>query len=343
MWFRTSAIIINITCYLKSFTTKRLINLVKLFGGYFFSRIVRKPVWITYPFALSIESSGFCQLQCPECPTGAAVLSREKGHMNLELFNKIIYEIKDYTFYLNLYFQGEPLLHPQIDKIISMAAKNRFYTTLSTNAQLIDKSMSRKIVASGLSRIIISLDGFSQEVYERYRRGGKVDKVKNAILRLIEAKKKAKSPLPLVVVQSLAFTHNKHEIPSIKEWCKATGVDKLEIKTAQINEFGDGSVKPDPQKSRYKNSSNPANSIPGTPYNHCWRQWSNPVITWDGQMVPCCYDKDAKYSLGNISNKTFNEIWQKNESKQFKHTILSFRNNIEMCRNCPEGRQWFFN
>lgn len=285
MWFRQSAFLNNELSYLKCLSLRRVLNLFKLFGGYFFSRIVQKPKWLGQPYAFSVEPSGHCQLRCPECPTGAAVLTRKKGNIDPVLFTKIINEIKEYTLYLNLYFQGEPLIHPQIDFLIRKADEARTYTTLSTNAQLLDKEMCQKLISSGLSRIVISLDGFSQEIYEQYRRGGNVEKVKNGILSLIEAREEENATNPLVVVQTLAFRHNKNEIKRIRDWCRSVGVDKLEIKSAQMNEFGDGSVKPAKEHSRYENV--PAESsfrLRKKAYNHCWRQWSNPVITW---MDPC--------------------------------------------------------
>ncbi|WP_291858632.1 radical SAM/SPASM domain-containing protein [Marinilabilia sp.] len=342
MWFQTSAIQYNARLYLKSLSIPRLLNLLKLVCGFFLSRIVGKPVCLAHPFALSLEPSGHCQLKCPECPTGAAVLSRKKGTMNIELLNKIIGETEKYTFYLNLYFQGEPLLHPHIGEFIEKAAENRIYTTISTNAQLLDEQMCRKLIASGLSRIVISLDGFSQKIYETYRRDGDVEKVKNGILMLIHARKEFGAFSPIIIVQVLAFDHNKHEIPVIRKWCKEVGVDKLEIKSAQINEFGDGTVQPAREKSRYQTSSVRKYKVPGHAYNHCWRQWSSAVITWNGLMVPCCYDKDARHILGNSNISTFSDILKSHESNTFKQSILFNRNKIGMCRNCPEGRKWFW-
>lgn len=118
--------------------------------------------------------------------------------------------------------------------------------------------MCKKLISSGLSRIIISLDGFSQEIYEQYRKGGDVQRVKKGISSLIGARKELHATNPIIVVQTLAFEHNKEEIEKIQKWCRSAGVDKLEIKTAQMNEFGDGSVKPAKDHSRYENISSGA-------------------------------------------------------------------------------------
>jgi len=292
------------------------------------------------PFALSVEPTPLCQLRCPECPTGAGKLTRPTGNMNLDLFSKIIEETYSFVFYLNLYFQGEPLLHPEIACFIRNAKQHKIYTTISTNGQKLDKKMASDLIDTGLSRIVISLDGTSQSVYETYRRNGQVETVKNGISELLKAREKRGAKHPLVVVQFLAFRHNRHELPKIKQWCREQGVDKLEIKRVQINEFGNGTVAPDLNKSRYKSRKNGKFQIKGQARNHCWRQWSSAAITWDGTMVPCCYDKNADHPMGNFANQSFDEIWFSLNAKQFRNAILTNRSSISICRNCPEGRRF---
>jgi radical SAM protein with 4Fe4S-binding SPASM domain len=340
MWFSASAFFSNVLQYRKSLTIARSINLLKLFAGFFASRIKGFPVLRAYPFAISVEPSGYCQLQCPECPTGAAVLSRPKGTMRLDLYNKLIDNLSKYTFYLNLYFQGEPLLNPAITPMIKRASEKNIYTAISTNGLLLTKTIGRQIAASGLSRIIISLDGFTQPVYEKYRKGGQVETVKNGILNLIEARNATRVQTPLIAVQFLAFRHNMHELPQIKEWCRQAGVDKLEIKTAQINNFGDKSVEAPASKTRYTLRPDDKLKIKGKAYNHCWRLMNSTVISWDGKMAPCCYDKNLNHSFGNISLSSASNVWKNQIANDFRKSILINRSSIEMCQNCPEGRSF---
>ncbi|WP_462317383.1 radical SAM/SPASM domain-containing protein [Marinilabilia sp.] len=340
MWFNVSAIFVNLSLYLRTFSLRRLFNLLKLGGSFFISRILQKPVCLTGPFALSIEPSGNCQLKCPECPTGAAVLSRPKGLMRTTLFEKTISETTNYLIHLNLYFQGEPLTHPKLSNFVRIASKKKIYTTISTNGLLLEEKTCHRLIKAGLSRIIVSLDGFSQPIYETYRRGGDVENVKRGILNLIEARSQLKKHHPLIIVQTLAFDHNNHEIPKIKKWCKQVGVDKLEVKSVQINDYGDGSVKPWEGNSRYEKNKNDSLALKGKAYNHCWRHWSSAVISWNGDVAPCCYDKDIEHNMGNTSTIDFNKIWKSHNYKNFKHKILNDRSTIKMCQNCPEGRNW---
>ena len=340
MWIRPLAIYINLRLYLRTITLFRLFNLLKLSLSFFLSRILKKPLGRAHPFALSIEPSGSCQLKCPECPTGAAILSRARGLMNTNTFEKILTETDRFLIYLNLYFQGEPLMHPKLHDLIKIASDRKIYTAISTNGLLLNKRLSQKIIESGLSRIIVSLDGFTQPVYEIYRKGGNVEEVKKGITNLIRARNEFNGIGPLIVVQTIAFEHNIPELNQIKAWCKKVGVDKLELKSAQINDFGDGSVKPWQKKSRYINNNNNGLILKGKIYNHCWRHWSSSVISWNGDVAPCCYDKDISHNMGNTSTFNFNKIWKNKKYRDFKYDILNHRSKIEMCRNCPEGRNW---
>jgi radical SAM protein with 4Fe4S-binding SPASM domain len=301
--------------YAKTLSPARVLNLLKLVTGFFLSRLLRRPKIKGHPFALSVEPSGYCQLQCPECPTGAAVLTRPKGLLNLDLFDKILTETAPYLIYLNLYFQGEPLIHPQIATMVAKAAQKNIYTHISTNGMLLDKRMCFD------------------------RKGGDADAVKNGVLRMIQARSELKQTNPHIVVQFLAFRHNMHELEQLKQWCGQAGVDKLKIKSAQLNDFGDGSIQPAKSKTRYKTTNRASYNLKGKAYNYCWRQWSSAVITRDGSVAPCCYDKDLAFNFGNISYLTLNDIWRGTDNRNFRKAILTQRSNIAMCNNCPEGRQ----
>lgn len=71
--------------------------------------------------------------------------------------------------------------------------------------------------------------------------------------------------------------------------------------------------------------------------NKCWKMWHSTVITWDGNVVPCCFDKDAIFVMGNLNNQLFSEIWKSNKYVNFRNRLLLNRNEIEMCKNCTEG------
>ena len=181
MWLSSRARIHNVHLYQKTVTGPRFLNFLRLLIGHYQNLLLKRRSIKARPFALSVEPTRYCQLRCPECPTGAGILHRSGGDMPIILFSEIIDETKHYIFHLNLYFQGEPLLHPEITQFVQKASENRIYTSISTNGQNLDTATCHELVKAGLSRIIISLDGLSQKTYETYRVNGDVEKVKNGI------------------------------------------------------------------------------------------------------------------------------------------------------------------
>lgn len=241
--------------------------------------------------------------------------------------------------YLTFYFQGEPYLNPEFLSMVHIANRHRIYTTTSTNAHFLDDTNARETVESGLDRLIISIDGASQETYESYRKEGDLTKVLEGTKNVLKWKKKLKSKSPKVVWQFLVVKPNEHEIPQVKKLAKEYGIDKVAFKTAQIYDYQNGSdLIPTIEKySRYKMNHDGTFSIKNKLENKCWKMWQSCVITWDGQVIPCCFDKDASHSMGNVFENSFEKIWHSKSYKSFRKALLTSRSEIEICKNCTEG------
>lgn len=290
------------------------------------------------PIAISIEPTTSCNLRCPECPSGLREFSRPTGMLEESLNTKVINELKNTLTYITYYFQGEPYLNPKFTEMVSHASANNIYTATSTNAHYLNDENCKKTIESGLSRLIISIDGVDQESYGKYRIGGKLDKVLEGTRNIVEWKRKMKSKTPFILWQFIVFKHNEDQVEKIKELGKEIGVDHVAIKTAQFYGYKDKfDLMPDNEKYRRYSESNGKAVIKNKMLNHCWRMWHACVITWDGLVAPCCFDKDASYQLGNVNKLAFKQVWQNEKYSTFRNLILKSRSNIDICRNCSEG------
>jgi radical SAM protein with 4Fe4S-binding SPASM domain len=258
-----------------------------------------------------------------------------------KLFEKIINELKHNLTYLTFYFQGEPFIHPSFLDLVKVASDARVYTATSTNGHFLNESVAKKVVESGLDRLIISLDGTSQETYEKYRIGGSLSKVMEGTKNVVKWKKKLGSSKPHIIFQFLIVRHNEHQIEEVKKLADTAGANEVKLKTAQIYDYEKGSpLMPSHEKySRYKKNKDGSYSIKNTLGNSCWRMWHSCVITWDGKVVPCCFDKDAEFVLGEVEKEDFARLWKNDSYKNFRKTLLTSRSQIEMCKNCSEGSQ----
>ncbi|MTI31723.1 radical SAM/SPASM domain-containing protein [Xanthovirga aplysinae] len=325
--------------FLSKLTAKRTINSLKIFLSFYLSKILKRSFHWGMPMSLSFEPTTSCNLRCPECPSGLRSFNRPTGMADPELFKQLINELHPQLLYLLLYFQGEPFLHPHFFEMIKLAHQKKIYTATSTNAHYLNEENARKTVESGLDRLIISIDGTTQETYEAYRIGGNLEKVIQGTKNIIKWKKKLKSKTPHVIFQFLVVRPNEHQIEEVKQLAKTLGVDEVGLKTAQIYNYENGSpLIPTQQKyARYKKASGDKYIIKSKLENHCWKMWHSSVVTQDGKIVPCCFDKDADHVLGSINKNSFKEVLKSPEYNSFRNNILAYRRKIEMCKNCTEG------
>jgi radical SAM protein with 4Fe4S-binding SPASM domain len=331
--------IIQAKYHLRNLTFGRFLNILKLWLGFHISKLTKRPFQLGMPSSIAIEPTTACNLGCPECPSGLRSFSRPTGNLNPELLGNLLDEIGPKLQYLTFYFQGEPFIHPKMNELIREASSRKIFSVTSTNAHFINEKTAKEIVSSGLNKLIISIDGTTQEVYEQYRKKGSLDKVITGTKCMLKARKEMKQKFPLVYFQFLVVRPNEHQIEEVHSLADELGVDGVLLKTAQVYDFEKGnSLIPTIEKySRYRKNPDGTWSIKNQLLNQCWKMWQSCVITWDGKVVPCCFDKDAKYTLGNIQEGSFSQIWKSAPYQNFRKSILKSRKEIDICKNCSEG------
>ncbi|MBM3436423.1 MAG: radical SAM protein [Bacteroidetes bacterium] len=320
-------------------TLTRIWNLILVGLSYYVTRISKRTIHWGNPYSISIEPTTSCNLRCPECPSGLRQFSRNTGMLSMDLYRKILGQLKDRLIYMILYFQGEPYLNPRFFEFIRFAKQDRIYTATSTNGHFLSDDNAKKTIESGLDRLIISLDGIGQQEYATYRIGGRYDIVIQGIRSLVRWKKELKSGTPHIIVQFIVFRSNEHQLGEVKKLCREIGVDELQFKTAQIYDYKKGNpLIPTLDKySRYRKMPDGSYEFKNKLPNRCFRMWSSCVITWDGITVPCCFDKDADHKMGDLKEKPFSEVWRSKMYYDFRTRVFTNRKQTGICQNCTEG------
>jgi len=324
---------------LKKLSFYKVLNFLKLAFSFYYSRWISEAKQLGLPVFVSIEPTTSCNLRCPQCPSGLREFTRPTGMLQSALFEKVILQLKKHLHSLTFYFQGEPYLNPDFLTMVAFANRQNIYTITSTNAHYLNEENCIQTILSKLDRLVISVDGLTQDVYEQYRIGGKLEKVIEGTKEILKQKKLLNSRTPHVVWQFVVFKPNQHQIEAVKKMGKELGVDEVKIKTAQIYDFENGhDLIPDLENySRYKKNNGGGFELKNKLLNQCWRMWQGCVITWDGSIVPCCFDKDAHHKIGNLQTETFQNIWFSSAYNHFRRSILKGRNEIDICNNCTEG------
>ena len=339
---------------------KRIGNQLRCYGSYALSLvgIVRVHHMPTF---LSVEPASICQLRCPECPVGMHATKRDSrtpARMPMSLYREVLRQAGATVHTIQFYFQGEPLLNPALPDMVKAAVARGIYTIVSTNAQALDRTMARRLVASGLHRIIISMDGLTQATYEAYRQGGDVEQAKRAIRYLQEARqeangkagaeKKKDKKYPIIELQCLRLRSNEGEWQAFRQSYRALGADRLRFKTAQLYDYGEGNplMPTDLHYARYEKGKDGKYILKRsllrrlwqhiTKVSPCYRLWAGCVLTTAGEVLPCCYDKSHQYAYGNIQNTTLRTLFGSTKANRFRKRIIRAKEHSlpAICRNC---------
>ena len=320
-------------------TRSRVSNAIRCYWNYALSRMGL--VRISHaPLFVSVEPAAVCQLRCPECPVGrrdnGISTSRNTDKLlSLDLFRKVLGEVKDYAHTMQFYFQGEPLLNKDLAQMIAEAHEAGLYTIVSTNAQAMTRELAEALVSAGLNRIIVSMDGLTQASYGAYRIGGDVEKAKAALRYLREAKKKLKiEDLRLQIeLQCLRLKTNEQEWAELKRTYKALGADRLSLKTAQLYDYEKGHdlMPSNPRYSRYEQGADGLFHRKKRARG-CLRVWSGVVVTTTGEVLPCCYDKSHAFAYGNINDAPIAELFKNEKALAFRRAALNEQPKI--CQEC---------
>jgi len=326
--------VLNQVSYL---SIRKILNFSLIQLSYLLSILFNRPLVWGKPFFISLEPASVCNLACPQCPAGVGDVKREKIFLDVNAYKAIVDEISGTTIILSLYHQGEPLMHKSFADMVKYASERKIYTVTSTNGHFLTEEICRRLVESGLDRIIISLDGTDQESYNKYRMGGDFEKVIKGIRMLSEARQGNRKPY--IIIQFLVFRHNQDQVAEIRRLGKRLGADRVIIKSAQI-EYPESIHEWMPvhkKYRRYRRDNQGEWKLGGKLKNRCRRLWHTTVITTDGLVVPCCFDKLAKYPMGSVGTGTISQIWKNTEYNDFRKKILGNRKETVICTNCTEG------
>ncbi|MBV1880032.1 MAG: radical SAM protein [Pseudomonadales bacterium] len=288
----------------------------------------------SYPYLFVFEVTNVCNLKCPFCLTGKGISGdRAVRHVTFEEAKKIIDEVGDYIYLLQLYTWGEPLLNKDIYKIIEYAKSKRIFVMISTNATVMNEKNNQKLIDSGIDYVMVAIDGGSQETYPQYRVGGNYNQVFENLSNLLEMKKKSGNTRPFVEWQFIVFRHNEHEVEETEKIAYEIGINKFTPLPAYV-EDKDWL----PQGDKYKvEAFNPERLM------DCDRPWTHLNYRADGGIASCCYEFYKKDDFGEAIHTPFSEIWNNEFFRESRKLIVQKRRGKTLdksdliCYDCLES------
>ena len=241
-----------------------------------------------------LEVSSRCQLSCPLCPTATGAVRKGSvgwGFLSLEDFVRFLAQNPAIRL-VELSNYGEIFLNPQLAGIlehahavgVSVEADN------GTNLNHASEEQLEAVVRFGLRRLVVSIDGASQETYSTYRAGGTLSRVLENVRRLNEWKARLGSDRPRMIWQFVVFGHNEHELPAARRLAAELGM----VFRPKLNWDGRYSPVRDPDFVRQETGLEAfshaafAEKTGRRYFLGCRELWAGPQVNWDGRLLGCC-------------------------------------------------------
>jgi len=299
-----------------------------------------RTVDVPYPFAIfNIEITNRCPLKCVMCPR-THDMTRAEGDMEFDLFRKIVDELAEQNpdwstlVPVRLHGFGESTVHPEFDRFIRYAEERGVNTCLSVNPIVLTAEISDRLLEAGPSLLYISLDGHDDETFLQIRGlPHAYGRSKGNLLRFVEWKRQ-RGITTKIVLSMIDFSLNARSIGLARDyWSTIAGIDEIRIKpfcdwdgnASSVNQLVDINNRPNAADDRTR------------PVVCRW-PWTSVTITWDGSVVPCCFDFDKRYELGNAGSESLQQIWQGQRMRALRQEFITGEVTNPLCRNCSSLR-----
>lgn len=305
-----------------------------------FNLVYRQLTPWNMPLHLQMELTNYCNLRCPVCPSGIRAVKRKPISMDVGLFERVIEEVGPYLLTVSLWGWGEPLLHPELQKILSAVRKHNIAILLSTNGQnLNDEWVIEALIHEPPTHLIVAIDGLTDETNAKFRVGAKLNPILSGVRRIAEVKEKRKQQFPILHMRFIVMKHNQHEVPQIKDFARTNHFDLLTVRTLSII---------DSESTDQTHRNLVPDKLEFQPYDYrhgkrferrdfiCQEPFWFPTVFSDGTLVACEQDYNAQKSLGVISKHvSFRDLWFNRHAASVRKIIRDHPKSISFCRNCP--------
>ncbi|MDR3641675.1 MAG: radical SAM protein [Humidesulfovibrio sp.] len=264
------------------------------------------------PYRLVVEISNACNLRCAMCPRNT--MTRKVQFMDFEFFQRLMRENRDILEFVGLNGYGEPLLHPELPRMLDCCRELGIKTGISTNCTLLDEKRARMLLDSPPDQLTLAVDGVDAAHYEQVRVGAAFDQVMENVRGFLRMK--GHNRPPYTILQCIHMPETRHAVPSFRNAFAGLGFDAIRIRQLTFSGRDRGED--------YVNDS-----------SSCYWLWNEPMVLASGQLSPCCQDVNGALALGDLHQTPLRELWAADSVVRMRRLHAhGQRNSLALCRDC---------
>ena len=299
------------------------------------------------PYHLVLDVSDVCNLKCPLCVQATEPRGRKRTTLTVASAIKALSAFPGAVLRVEFFNWGEPFLNPEFLTIAQFADTAGIFSRTSSHFSIRNLPDANAIIDSGLKWVVLSIDGVTQETYEKYRVGGKLRQVLANLERLVQAKRRRRAVFPIVEWQFLALRHNLDEIQPAHNRARDLGVDVFRYGGARgemANRIRVSDQENYSQSREYLlDGSDPLSEYDpnGQKLNQhehdgCRWLWGKLAVHADGGVSPCWTSWQRHFDFGSIQEMPLDRIWREQNFTAARAAATGARNNTGPARLCEQ-------
>lgn len=264
-----------------------------------------------FPDHVHLEPTNMCNLRCVHChhSTRGTFFTKKIGIMKLEIFKKVIDEIKTVSSRITLNQQGEPTLHPNLLEMVEYAKNAGLSVSLLTNASKLKEEMSERLLDMELDRIVFSFEGSNKDIHEKVRRNSKYTKTLKNILYFIK-RNSEKGRKTFICMSMVESSYTRDDVEDYKNYFNSLPINTIFV-NPMLSMSGSTLTSHEIDMSQY-------DDVPKEDIPVCRLPWETVVVNWDGTVSACAVDYNEDHIVGNVSNEPLQQIWNSERMQRFR-------------------------
>ncbi|MCI4625441.1 MAG: radical SAM protein [Candidatus Magnetoovum sp. WYHC-5] len=283
-----------------------------------FERFLQSGEGLSKPLIANIELTTKCNLKCVMCNRDG--LYREIQDIDEKLFEKAVDDVAEIGCILQLNRFGEPTLSKNLEQKIRYA-KNRGvqHVFFITNGTLLNEKLSERLIASGLNKILVSMDAATKQTFEQIRKGASYDIVSNNIKQFLKIKKQCNGTTQIGLNVTIQRDNMSEVLDIYRQWLGVVS----EININFVNNYEGVHAFQDIINIKEER-------LP------CAIILDRGIICEDGKVIMCCSgDINAVLQCGNISNSGLIDCYNSEVAKNIRQIHLNKEfDKLPVCNTC---------